>query len=310
LHITGAPVNLKQIEAFRATMSCRSVSAAAAQLNISQPSVSRSLANLERAVGFSLFIRRSKGVEPTEEALFFNEEIERVYGALAHLDHVAQDIREGAHGSLNVGAIAAFALEVVPRALARLGVRDNSVSVKLRMRSSQRILDWARWGQIDLGVAHAGVDTSGVDCLVRRSAPYVCLIPKDHPLAGDEGPVPLADLNGERTIALVGETESALRNQAGSRFRRAPLVAEVSFAAAALAEQGAGVAIVDPFTAQKYASGDTLRARPLAGIKPYEFVLVAPIDKRPSQLADRLRELIVDEIDTIARAHGQNRSAP
>lgn len=296
-------MNLKQIEAFRATMSCRSVTTAAAQLNISQPSVSRLLADLERAVGFNLFIRRSKGVEPTEEAVHFSEEIERVYGALEHLDHVAQDIREGAHGSVTVGAIAAFALEVVPRALARLDLRQNSLSVRLRMRSSQRIVDWVRSGQLDLAVFHAGVDTSGVECLARRSAPYVCLIPKDHPLAAGDGPLPLSRLNRVRTIALAGETEAALRSQTGSRFARGPLVTEVSFPAAALAEQGAGIAVVDPFTAHRFTRTDLLSTRTLAGMKDYEFVVAAPIGRRRSRLVERLRELVIDEIDAMANTH-------
>lgn len=296
-NIMGVAVNLKQIEAFRATISCRSVSAAAAKLNVSQPSISRLLSDLERSVGFNLFIRRSKGVEPTAEALFFSEEVERIYGALSQLDHVAQDIRRTAHGSLTIGTIAAFAMDIVPRAVARLGVQDSSLAIKLRMRSSHRILDWVHSGQIDLGVVHAGGEISGVECLVHRSAPYACVIPKGHPLARSDGPVAIADLANERTIALVGETEAALRELPGSRFSRAPIVAEVSYLAAALAEHGSGIAIVDPFTAQYFRKRGTVDVRTLSGMKQYEFVMVAPIAKRSSLLATRLGELILEEID-------------
>jgi hypothetical protein len=106
-----------------------------------------------------------------------------------------------------------------------------------------------------------------------------------------------------RTIARVAETEAALRSQTGSRFARGPLVAAVSFPAAALAEQGSGIAVVDPFTARRIARADLLSIRPLAGMKDYEFVVAAPIGRRQPRLVERLPELVIDEIDAIASTH-------
>ena len=46
-------MNLRQLEAFRATMRCGSITEAAAMMHISQPSVSRLIADLERAIELS-----------------------------------------------------------------------------------------------------------------------------------------------------------------------------------------------------------------------------------------------------------------
>lgn len=54
-------MNLRQIEAFRAAMEFGSATAASEVLHITQPAVSRLVADLEIAVGFQLFERRARG---------------------------------------------------------------------------------------------------------------------------------------------------------------------------------------------------------------------------------------------------------
>ena len=73
-------MNLRQLEAFRATIRCGSVTAAAREMNLSQPSVSRLLAGLEESAGFPLFARAGRGLEPTEEGLTFLEGVESMGG--------------------------------------------------------------------------------------------------------------------------------------------------------------------------------------------------------------------------------------
>ena len=51
-------MNLKQLEAFRATLRTGSVTGAAKALAVSQPSVTRLVKELERSVGFALFVRQ------------------------------------------------------------------------------------------------------------------------------------------------------------------------------------------------------------------------------------------------------------
>ena len=61
-------LSVRQIEAFRAVMLTRSMTRAAASLSISQPAVSRLIADLEYEIGFSLFRRRKGGLEPSADA--------------------------------------------------------------------------------------------------------------------------------------------------------------------------------------------------------------------------------------------------
>jgi DNA-binding transcriptional LysR family regulator len=85
-------MRMRQVEAFRAVMMSRGITAAAQMLNVSQPSVSRLIADLERAVGFRLFDRRGARVHPTEQAQMLFEAVRRSYTGLDLLDQAARRI--------------------------------------------------------------------------------------------------------------------------------------------------------------------------------------------------------------------------
>lgn len=82
-------INLEWYRTFKAVYKHRNYSKAAEELFISQPAVSNQMSMLEAYVGHKLFIRRSKGVEATENAKFLNnliiesldtlEEVESMY---------------------------------------------------------------------------------------------------------------------------------------------------------------------------------------------------------------------------------------
>jgi len=72
-------MNQRQLEAFRATMRSGSITAAAKLMHISQPSVSRLISDLERSVGFALFVRAGRGLVTTVEARRFYQGVEGMF---------------------------------------------------------------------------------------------------------------------------------------------------------------------------------------------------------------------------------------
>src|SRR5260370_33588038 len=73
-------MDVKLLEAFRAVVDSRSVTAAAQALGITQPAVSGQIAKLEESVGFPLFERAGGRLKPTPEGLLFYAEASRVLG--------------------------------------------------------------------------------------------------------------------------------------------------------------------------------------------------------------------------------------
>ena len=65
-------VNLEWYRTFKSVYKNGNFSLAAKELFISQPAVSQQIGMLEAHVGYKLFNRKSKGVEPTEYAKLLN----------------------------------------------------------------------------------------------------------------------------------------------------------------------------------------------------------------------------------------------
>ena len=83
--------SLRELEVFRATVFSSSATAAAERLGISQPSVSRILANIEQRMGMILFLRQNGRLVPTAEAFALNDELETVFEGLERVRHFAAE---------------------------------------------------------------------------------------------------------------------------------------------------------------------------------------------------------------------------
>ena len=83
-------VSLEWYRTFKSVYKNRNFSLAAKELFISQPAVSQQISMLEAHVGYKLFNRKSKGVEPTEYAKLLNN---LIIEALDRLEYVENGFR-------------------------------------------------------------------------------------------------------------------------------------------------------------------------------------------------------------------------
>lgn len=90
INIFIAMVNLEWYRTFKSVYKNGNFSLAAKELFISQPAVSQQIAMLEAHVGYTLFNRKSKGVEPTEYAKLLNN---LIIDALDRLENVENGFR-------------------------------------------------------------------------------------------------------------------------------------------------------------------------------------------------------------------------
>jgi DNA-binding transcriptional LysR family regulator len=84
----GRRLRLRDLHAFFTVVQCRSMAKAASQLGVSQPAVSKVVADLEHALGVRLFDRSPQGVEPT---VFGHALLKR---GVAAFDELKQGIRD------------------------------------------------------------------------------------------------------------------------------------------------------------------------------------------------------------------------
>ena len=120
----GRPLNLRQIEVFRAIMMSGSISGAGRMLHVSQPAVSRVLALTESRLGYRLFDRVKSRLSPTAEARRLYAEVEQVYGGIQRVNDLAASLAQSGAGMLKIVASASFGQRLIPRALERLRSRN------------------------------------------------------------------------------------------------------------------------------------------------------------------------------------------
>jgi DNA-binding transcriptional LysR family regulator len=107
---------LEAMETFVRVVESGSFSAAARQLCIGQPAISKSVAQLEARLGVRLLMRSSRGLVPTEAGQHFYDRARSVIECADDAERVARGVGAGLEGRLRVSAGSTFAsLHIVPR---------------------------------------------------------------------------------------------------------------------------------------------------------------------------------------------------
>lgn len=295
-------ISPRQIEAFKAIMETASVTAAAASMHVSQPSVSRLLRSLEEVVGFELFERRKGRLLRTPEGVLFYDEVQKYFRNIQRLAHTAADIRALARGQLRLGAFIALAIAITPAAVKRFNRAHPQMHVSCTSAQSRQIVDLIVSRFADLGIVDPVAVSSAVRIERRWQFRCVCALPAGHPLAASET-ISVTQLLRESVIGL--EREFLSRYAPGRRLYDA-LSSELriqvhqSIAACALVAEGVGVAIVDPFTAMHCVPRGIV-VRPLEVTVPFEMCIVASPEAPLSVAAREFLGIFDEELDRTCR---------
>lgn len=248
-------INLRQVEAFRAVIVAGGVTAAAELLNISQPAVSRLIADLQTTLKLKLFERRGSRIVPTNEAMSLYQVIDRSFVGLELIEQTARDLKARRSGTLRVASMPSLGIGFLPRYVARYLTERPKVDVVVRGGTSPVVLDWVATGQCELGFAHTPMDHGAVQVERLLDLPAVAVLPPDHPLAAKEVLVP-QDFAGENFISstppllLRYRIDTIFADSGVSRVMRAET--HLGMTACAMVAAGYGVSITDPFTAYDY----------------------------------------------------------
>ncbi len=244
-------MNLRQIEVFRAVMLTGSISGASKLLYVSQPAISRLMSHTEQRLGLELF-RRTKGrLYPTPEARRLLGEVNAVYEGIERVNEIAEDLAANRTGSLRLTCSPNLGQTVLPRAIASFRAAHPAVRVVVRTQIPRNMLRALLSGQVDLAVSNMPLVHPNLEARLLVKNAIVALVPVDHRLATRSWVRP-AELVGEDLIGygpdvpfglLVHEMFGSEGNQPDMRVQ-----VEQAHVARALAQAGAGIALVDAMT--------------------------------------------------------------
>jgi DNA-binding transcriptional LysR family regulator len=225
---------------FLAVLEEGSLSAAARALDLTQPTVGRHVAALEKALAVPLFVRSQSGLLPTDAALALRGHAQAMGSIAASLQRAAGRHGEAVQGTVRISASEIVGAEVLPPALAAL--RRAHPQLRLELVLSNRVQDLLH-READVAVR---MTRPQQDLLIARRIGEIALGLYAHPdyLARHGSPHSLDELMHHALVGFDAETPFLRAARAGLppwRCEAFALRADSDLAQLALIRAGCGI---------------------------------------------------------------------
>jgi DNA-binding transcriptional LysR family regulator len=288
-------ITLRQLRAFLAVARQQHFRRAAESLHLSQPAVSRHIADLEDELGLRLFDRNTREVVPTEAGRYLESAVGRVLdeleGVLAHVHSEGERRR----GKVHVASVPTLSAGLMPQCIADCAQRYPELSIQLHDQAQTLVLDSVLGGEVDFGLAIDPPAGSEFDRELILRDPFVLVCRPDHPLAQLDR-VPWRKLQGQPLVLL--DYSSGSRRLIDHALSSRGIVVDIvqqtghTLTAFRMVEAGLGISVSPALSPPP----PTLVARPLTPVEHRDVVLL----KRRQRSLSPLALLVWDRIRAIA----------
>ena len=289
-------VNLKHIEAFRAVMAAGSTTGAAALLGLSQPAVSRQLAQLEAELGFELFSRNKGRLLARPEAQALLAEVDQLAELVSRVGRLGEELRAGSagHRLLKIAVPHSLATTIMPGVVAGFLADWPDASVEILTGSSHSLERLVAERTADMALVRLPPEGGGFARRALLQSDAVCVMPRGHALAAlpRVGPADLA----RHALVLLGRGRP-IRQEIDAAFGKSRTImrcrveAHSVECACALVAAGLGVTVVTRFMAVLF-DHLPIEIRPFAPGLQHVYGLIsredAPLSRNAVGFADRL----------------------
>jgi LysR family cyn operon transcriptional activator len=197
-------MELRHLRYFLKIAATSSFTQAASALNITQPTLSHQIKQLEQEIGTPLFDRAGRRVRLTAQGTVFKtyaesalREIEQGLTALAELEGLVR-------GAVTIGVFRSFSSSLLPPVLAQFSRNHPEVKVLVRQVPHVEIERGLVEGSFDLAIAYTPIESKKIVAEKIFTEPLALVVGRSHPLFRQKK-ISLARLNGEPLILLSSE---------------------------------------------------------------------------------------------------------
>lgn len=216
--LLASSLKLRQIIVVATIAQKGSIRETSAALHLTQPAISRTLAETEKTLGVRLFTRVPKGMTLTAEGQSLLAHMQIVVSEMASLLSNAKELVSGERGVVRVGTLLAGTADILPAALFEVTSSHPHIRVAVSEATPDRLHEDLMSGQIDLVVGRvspiASLPGVEVEPLYEDEVHVVCS--PNHFRANHQGS--LAELIDEAWILPPQDT--SLRQQIDAAFIR------------------------------------------------------------------------------------------
>lgn len=188
--IADGRVKFRHLQCFLAVAQLGGVQKAAESLSITQPAVSKTIAELEGILGVKLFERGRHGALPTREGQLFMPHASACVSALRQGVDLLAGAGSAAAATLEVGILPTVAAALVPPVLKRIEALWPRVIVRLATGANPELLEQLKAGAIEFAVGRLADPERMVGLSFEQlfTEPLIAVVRAGHPLAQRGGP--------------------------------------------------------------------------------------------------------------------------
>lgn len=187
-------ITVTQLTAFLAVIRSGSVTAAADELVVTQPSVSAAVAALARELGCELFERDGRGIRPTEAGLAFSAYAADVIGLLERGRQSAREAADIAAQRLRIAAVTTAAESFVPPLMHAYGEANPTVELSLVVANRQSVIEALMAHTVDIAITGRPPADERLTSESFHRNEIVCIAAATEPLVAAGEPVAAAVL--------------------------------------------------------------------------------------------------------------------
>lgn len=299
-------MELHQLRYFVAVAETENFTRAAERSNVSQPSLSQQIINLEAEVGHKLFHRLGRKAVLTEAGNTFLERARRI---LTEVENAAKELSDhpGLERRITVGAVQTVMPYLITPLIvqARKDLPNLSIDAVEDFRNDlvPAVID----GEVDLAVVPAPVKDHRLSSEPLLTEPLLLVVGKNHPFA-TRSEIAIGDLATESFVSLG--TSSTVAEQIRSFFGHHNFDPRIAYRCAQVASlklfvsMGLGISLL-PQLARSPDDRDTLTYLRLTGSAPTrDLVVIRHLQRYQSRGSEQFLALLREHTRAVSERAG------
>lgn len=246
----------RHIEVFYSVFIHGSVTKAAQDLNVTQPSISKILSQSESDLGIKLFDRLNKKMIPTQEAKILFPYVEKIHNNLSNFKKVSSNLIKKPQGDLNIAATHALGIDYLPEAISKFSTLNSKATFETVTLHYDEIIKQVLELKVDLGIVYDPVTHSDLINKPIIKGKFVVIAPQS--FFPNKSSLNIDDIKSQPFIKITDKVGP--RGPLGSKLEEYLLTNSINLdptfntetyqVALALVSKGMGITITDRISAE------------------------------------------------------------
>ena len=208
-------MEIRVLKYFLTVVREESITKAAEVLHITQPTLSRQLAQLEEEIGVKLFDRGTRKIKPTNEGMLLRRRAEEILQLVDKTEQELVEQEEQIEGKISIGSGETAAVQILSNLIKAFSEKYPRVTFDLFTATADLVKEQMDKGLIDTGLLLEPVDIEKYDFVrLDTKERWVVLMPSADPLAEKEA-VTARELS---TLPLILPRRQQVQSELASWF--------------------------------------------------------------------------------------------